>query len=268
MPALKDGLRQLHILGALDRDGAITGMGRRMAALPLEPSLARSLLAAADTGCLPEALTVVAMLSAESIFAGNRCCFSSKVAVRDLSFFFCFQHVLHCCIMGGAHAASPCTGHKSQPPGFTHLQIHDAAADHACIRRDLCIFLLSDGNLSFTAACANINGSLCDRGPVQLVRGDEEPRGRQKSGSGGRGGQGGGLSEAGREILSGYMKEGLGDHILLLRLFQVGSICLQHWVCAAHEPVVIPWAHALGVALPAGRPLGRPPVRLMPVLVR
>ena len=75
VPALKDGLRQLHILDALDRDGRITEMGRRMAALPLEPSLARSLLAAADTGCLPEALTVVAMLSAESIFAGNRCCF-------------------------------------------------------------------------------------------------------------------------------------------------------------------------------------------------
>ena len=57
---------------------------------------------------------------------------------------------------------------------------------------------------------------------MQLVRGDEEPRGRQKS-TGGRGGQGGGLSEAGREILGGYMREGLGDHILLMRLFQVRS---------------------------------------------
>jgi HrpA-like RNA helicase len=70
--SLRDALRQLLILDALDRDGHITDMGRRMAALPLEPSLARSLLAAADAGCLPDALTVVAMLSAETIFAGNR----------------------------------------------------------------------------------------------------------------------------------------------------------------------------------------------------
>jgi len=43
-----------------------------MSALPLEPSLARSLLAAAELGCLPDALTVAAMLSAESVFVGNR----------------------------------------------------------------------------------------------------------------------------------------------------------------------------------------------------
>ncbi len=71
--ALEDALRQLLILDALDRDGHITELGRRMAALPLEPSLARSLLAAADHDCLPETLTAAAMLSAETIFLGNRC---------------------------------------------------------------------------------------------------------------------------------------------------------------------------------------------------
>ncbi|EIE25953.1 putative ATP-dependent RNA helicase [Coccomyxa subellipsoidea C-169] len=70
--ALEDALRQLLILDALDRDGHITELGRRMAALPLEPSLARSLLAAADHDCLPETLTAAAMLSAETIFLGNR----------------------------------------------------------------------------------------------------------------------------------------------------------------------------------------------------
>ena len=71
MASLKDALRQLLVAGRAGPpapDGHITDMGRRMAALPLEPSLARSLLAAADTGCLPDALTVVAMLSAETIF--------------------------------------------------------------------------------------------------------------------------------------------------------------------------------------------------------
>jgi ATP-dependent RNA helicase DHX8/PRP22 len=73
MDALEDALRQLYILDALDSDGHITEMGRRMAILPLEPSLARSLLAASEHACLPDALTVAAMLSAETIFSGNRC---------------------------------------------------------------------------------------------------------------------------------------------------------------------------------------------------
>ncbi len=70
--ALEDALRQLYLLDALDDDGRVTGLGRAMSALPLEPSLARSLLAAAELGCLPDALTVAAMLSAESVFVGNR----------------------------------------------------------------------------------------------------------------------------------------------------------------------------------------------------
>ncbi|CAM6127163.1 unnamed protein product [Calypogeia fissa] len=39
-----------------------------MAALPLDPSLARALLAAEELGCLDQALTMAAMLSYESIF--------------------------------------------------------------------------------------------------------------------------------------------------------------------------------------------------------
>ena len=71
-PALEDALRQLYILGAIDMDGHITDMGRRMAALPVEPSVARTLIAATELNCLPDALTVAAMLSAETIFSGNR----------------------------------------------------------------------------------------------------------------------------------------------------------------------------------------------------
>ncbi|KAK9787737.1 hypothetical protein WJX73_004248 [Symbiochloris irregularis] len=70
--ALEDALRHLYLLGALTREGAITPLGRLMAQLPLEPVLARTLLAAAQLDCLGPALTVVAMLSAESIFQGNR----------------------------------------------------------------------------------------------------------------------------------------------------------------------------------------------------
>lgn len=88
--ALEDALRQLLILDAIDREGHVTALGKRMAALPLEPSLARSLLAAADHDCLPEALTTAAMLSAETIFSGNRSIFfyegsSSGLQSQDLA---------------------------------------------------------------------------------------------------------------------------------------------------------------------------------------
>ena len=67
------------MLDALDIDGGITPLGRQMVSLPLEPSLARALIAATQLGCLPQATTVAAMLSAESIFQGNRSDHSCKV---------------------------------------------------------------------------------------------------------------------------------------------------------------------------------------------
>lgn len=42
--ALAEALRQLYVLDALDIDGHITDTGRLMAALPLEPALARALI--------------------------------------------------------------------------------------------------------------------------------------------------------------------------------------------------------------------------------
>lgn len=47
---LSDALRQLYVLGALDDAGNITALGRRMARLPLEPGLARALIAADELG--------------------------------------------------------------------------------------------------------------------------------------------------------------------------------------------------------------------------
>ena len=48
--ALEDALHQLFVLGAIDIDGKITSQGREMAYLPIEPSLARALLAAVEFG--------------------------------------------------------------------------------------------------------------------------------------------------------------------------------------------------------------------------
>ena len=47
--ALEDALRQLYVLDAIDADGVITPLGRRMASLPLDPSLARAVIEAVST---------------------------------------------------------------------------------------------------------------------------------------------------------------------------------------------------------------------------
>ncbi|XLU36017.1 hypothetical protein S245_072083, partial [Arachis hypogaea] len=64
--SLQDALKQLYLIDAIDENGAITSIGQKMAELPLEPSLSRTLMEANDYGCIPKALTVAAMLSAET----------------------------------------------------------------------------------------------------------------------------------------------------------------------------------------------------------
>ena len=66
--ALADALKQLFVLDAIDADGAITPLGREMAALPLDPPLARSTLAARDAGCLRDMCALSGLLSAERVF--------------------------------------------------------------------------------------------------------------------------------------------------------------------------------------------------------
>ncbi|OVA15404.1 Helicase [Macleaya cordata] len=64
--SLEDALKQLYLIDAIDENGSITRIGRTMAELPLEPSLSRTLIEANEYGCLSQALTVAAMLSAET----------------------------------------------------------------------------------------------------------------------------------------------------------------------------------------------------------
>lgn len=61
--ALSDGRRLLEELGALDGKGALTAVGRDLCALPLDPRLARMLVAARDKGCLAEMICIVSALS-------------------------------------------------------------------------------------------------------------------------------------------------------------------------------------------------------------
>lgn len=56
-------LENLYALSALDDEGLLTRLGRKMADLPIEPPLAKMLIASVDLECSEEILTVVAMLS-------------------------------------------------------------------------------------------------------------------------------------------------------------------------------------------------------------
>ena len=61
-------LQQLYTLGALDEEGLLTRMGRRMAELPLEPMLSKVLMTSIDMGCSDEICSIVAMLSVDEVF--------------------------------------------------------------------------------------------------------------------------------------------------------------------------------------------------------
>ena len=65
---LVGALESLHALGALDDEGLLTRLGRKMAEFPLEPNLSKMLILSVDLGCSEEILTITAMLSVENPF--------------------------------------------------------------------------------------------------------------------------------------------------------------------------------------------------------
>ena len=67
-PNLVSAMEQLFYLGALDEEGLLTKLGRRMAEFPLEPQLSKMLLASVDLNCSEEITTIVSMLSVQNIF--------------------------------------------------------------------------------------------------------------------------------------------------------------------------------------------------------
>lgn len=60
---IKDGFRLLFELGAVDKKNQLTGLGRKLARLPVDPRLARMLLEAGQRQCVSEALVIIAALN-------------------------------------------------------------------------------------------------------------------------------------------------------------------------------------------------------------
>ena len=63
-------MHQLYTLGALDDEGLLTRLGRKMAEFPLDPPLSKVLIVSAspEFHCSEEALSIVAMLSVQNVF--------------------------------------------------------------------------------------------------------------------------------------------------------------------------------------------------------
>ncbi|XP_073986737.1 ATP-dependent RNA helicase DHX33 isoform X2 [Rhodnius prolixus] len=69
-----EGLEQLKALGAVvigDDGPQLTSLGKQMALFPLEPRFSKVILSANEFGCLEEVLSVISVLSGESIFVNN-----------------------------------------------------------------------------------------------------------------------------------------------------------------------------------------------------
>ncbi len=60
---IRDGIRALHEIHALDEHKQLTALGRQLVRLPIDPRLARMLLAAEKRHCLKEVAIIVAALS-------------------------------------------------------------------------------------------------------------------------------------------------------------------------------------------------------------
>lgn len=56
-------LELLNYLGALDDNGDLTSLGSMMAEFPLDPQLAKMVMASCDHNCSNEILSITAMLS-------------------------------------------------------------------------------------------------------------------------------------------------------------------------------------------------------------
>lgn len=77
LQAIISAMEQLHFLSALDDEGLLTRLGRRMAEFPLEPPLSKMLIQSVHLGCSEEVLTIVSMLSVQNVF------YRPKVCVHD-----------------------------------------------------------------------------------------------------------------------------------------------------------------------------------------
>ena len=62
----------LYSLGALDDNGKLTTLGRKMIQFPLEPQLSKMLIISEQFGCAEEIVTIVSALSVGNFFVKSK----------------------------------------------------------------------------------------------------------------------------------------------------------------------------------------------------
>ncbi len=65
--SIRDGQRTLRELGATDRQGSLTKIGRQLGSLPCDPRVGRMLLEANQRGCLAEVIVIAAALESRDV---------------------------------------------------------------------------------------------------------------------------------------------------------------------------------------------------------
>lgn len=82
-------LEELDYLAALDNDGNLSEIGIIMSEFPLEPQMAKTLLASCEFDCVSEVLTIAAMLTGNFILI-NLC--SEVQRCQKLFLWYCCPH--------------------------------------------------------------------------------------------------------------------------------------------------------------------------------
>jgi ATP-dependent RNA helicase DHX8/PRP22 len=65
---MMSALEELYALSALDDEGLLTRLGRKMADFPNDPQLSKVLISSVELGCAEEIVTIVAMLTVNAVF--------------------------------------------------------------------------------------------------------------------------------------------------------------------------------------------------------
>lgn len=86
-------LEELDYLAALDDDGNLSEIGIIMSELPLDPQMAKALLASCEFDCVCEVLTIAAMLAGTNSTAVFLCLRSSHL-IRSIRVAFCFMDII------------------------------------------------------------------------------------------------------------------------------------------------------------------------------
>ena len=129
---LMRALELLNYLGALDDEGALTDLGRHMSELPLDPQLAKLLLASPQYQCGNEALSVVASMSVPNIFQRPK---HKQREADDCKAQFAHVDGDHCTLLNAYHAYKH---HGSDPAWATeNFLSHRSLASADSVRSQL-----------------------------------------------------------------------------------------------------------------------------------